>query len=73
MKTSSVTNEFMKEFSKLPHDLQLRVLDFTKALMQKGVRGEELCRFGGLIPGDELTLIADAIEDGCERVDASEW
>jgi hypothetical protein len=73
MKTPSVTNEFMKEFSKLPHDLQLRVLDYTKALILKGVKGKDLCKFEGLIPDDELSLIAQAIEDNCEKVDAGEW
>jgi hypothetical protein len=60
-------------FSKLPYDLQLRVLDYTKALLPRGVKGKNLCKFEGIIPDDDLSTMAQAIEKDCEKVDAGEW
>ncbi|MBI3583465.1 MAG: hypothetical protein HY096_05875 [Nitrospinae bacterium] len=73
-----MTNTFIKDnlinqLDKLPYDLQLRVLDFAKTLMPKGVDGKSLFRFEGSIPLDDLHLISKAIEEGCEKVDISEW
>jgi hypothetical protein len=73
-----VTTQFIKDnlidqIDKLPRDLQLRVLDFVKALTPKGVEGKSLLRFGGYIPTDDLRLMSAAIEEGCETVDGHEW
>ena len=38
-----------------------------------GARGKELLRFAGAIEADELQMIAQAIEDGCERINLNEW
>jgi len=73
MTTESIRDNLIAQIDKLPHDLQLRVLDFVKALTPKGVEGKSLLRFEGAIPADDLQLMSKAIEEGCEKVDISEW
>ena len=65
-----------KVLDSLPEDRQREVLDFARSLGQTkpaGVRWEDLRRFAGTIDKDELRQMADAIEQGCERIDANEW
>ena len=73
MTTQSVKDNLITQIDKLPHDLQVRVLDIIKALTPKGVEGKSLLRFEGSISGDDLQLMSKAIEEGCEKVDINEW
>ncbi len=73
MTTQSVKDNLITQIDKLPHDLQVRVLDIIKALTPKGVEGKSLLRFEGSISADELQLMSKAIEEGCEKVDINEW
>lgn len=73
-----MTNILLKDtliaqIDKLPYELQVRMLDFTKSLVFKGVKGEDLLRFEGAIPTDELELMSKAIEENCEKVDINGW
>ncbi|MFH0824643.1 MAG: hypothetical protein V2B18_17960 [Pseudomonadota bacterium] len=75
MDTSTV-DEVVKQLQELPQDLQRRVLEFTRALAHstpRGVPGRDLLRFAGAIAPDEVRLMSNAIEQGCEQVDAGEW
>jgi hypothetical protein len=71
--TQSVKDNLITQIDKLPHDLQVRVLDIIKALTPKGVEGKSLLRFEGFISPDDLQLMSKAIEEGCEKVDINEW
>jgi hypothetical protein len=73
MTTETIKDNLIGQINKLPHDLQLRVLEFVKALTPKWVVGKSLLRFEGFIPADDLQLMSKAIEEGCEKVDISEW
>lgn len=73
MTTAFIKDNLIDQINNLPHDLQLRVLDFVKALIPKGVEGKSLLRFEGAIPVDDLQLMTKAIEENCEKVDTSEW
>ena len=73
MTTQSVKDSLITQIDKLPHDLQVRVLDMIKALTPKGVEGKSLLRFEGSISADDLQLMSKAIEEGCEKVDINEW
>ena len=73
MTTQSVKDNLMTQIDKLPHDLQVHVLDIIKALTPKGVEGKSLLRFEGSISADDLQLMSKAIEEGCEKVDINEW
>jgi hypothetical protein len=73
MTTAFIKDNLIAQIDKLPYDLQLRVLDFAKALIPKGVEGKTLLRFEGTIPIDDLNIISKNIEKGCKKVDISEW
>jgi hypothetical protein len=73
MTTAFIKDNLIAQIDKLPYDLQLRVLDFAKALIPKGVEGKTLLRFEGTIPIDDLNIISANIEKGCKKVDISEW
>ena len=73
MKTASVKNDLVARVEKLPYDLQVRVLEFAKALMPKGVKGKNLLRFEGVISPGDLKIMSKEIEKGCEKIDSYEW
>lgn len=73
MTAASITESLIAQVEKLPYDLQLRVLDFAKTLLPKGVEGKSLLKFERTIPLNDLELMSKAIEANCEKVDTSEW
>ena len=73
MTNTSIKYKLIDQIEKLPHDLQLRVLNFAKALIPKGVEGKRLLPFAGVISEDDLQRMSDAIEENCEKVDVHEW
>ena len=69
-------HELREQLNTLSADQQRRVLEFAQSLAAappKGTPGQELLRFAGTIEADDLALIAQAIEDDCERIDHGEW
>ncbi len=73
MTSSPIKESLIAQFDKLPYDLQLRVVDFAKALIPKGVEGKRFLRFERSIPVKDLELMSETIEEGCERIDIGEW
>ncbi len=73
MTATFIKDNLIAQLDKLPYDLQLRVLDFAKTLVPKGIEGKSLLRFEGIIPADDLQRMSKAIEESCEKVDISEW
>jgi hypothetical protein len=74
--SDAVITQIVQQTENLPADLQQQVLDFVRklaALVQRGVPGEKLLRFAGMIPAEDLELMRQAIEDDCEQVDWHEW
>lgn len=66
--------ELLQQFRKLDEDQQRKVLKFTRSLTRpQGVPARSLLRFAGSIPKGDLDAMAQAIEEGCERVDPGEW
>lgn len=60
----------------LPEDLQERVLRFVASLSASRTAGESgsaLRQFSFSIDPTSARQMTKAIEEGCERVDASEW
>ncbi len=60
----------------MPQSLQRQVLEFVRSLVKAEVRGtpgQQLLRFAGSIPADDLQLMRQAIEHDCERIDVDEW
>ena len=72
----TLVDQVVDQLKNLPYEMQWRVFEFTRALavsVPHGVPGSQLVRFAGAIPLDDLQLMRQAIEEGCERVDANEW
>jgi hypothetical protein len=72
----AILSEITKKINTLPDNLQRQVLIFVDALQvssQRGVPGNKLLEFAGTISLDDLSLMGQAIESGCEQVDGSEW
>jgi hypothetical protein len=73
---TTIANQIIRELDQLPPELQRRVLDFAQALalsLPKGVPGKELLRFAGSIAPEDIAAMEQAIQAGCEKVDANEW
>jgi hypothetical protein len=73
---SPIFKEIKKKIKTLPDNLQRQVLIFVDALQvssQRGSPGKLLLDFAGTISPDDLTLMGQAIESGCEQVDSSDW
>ena len=71
-----VIEKVIEQLQTLPIEMQQRVLAFTRALAQtapQGVPGRKLLRFAGAIPLEDVRLMQEAIEQGCEQVDTYEW
>ncbi len=71
-----IVEKVIEQLKALPQELQRRVLEFTRALAEstpRGVPGRQLLRFAGAIPRDDIRLMSEAIERGCEQVDTNEW
>jgi hypothetical protein len=71
-----IIEKVIEQLRGLPQELQWRVLEFTRALAisaPRGVPGQQLLSFAGAISPDDAQLIREAIEQGCEQVDANEW
>jgi hypothetical protein len=65
-----------EEVKALAPDLQRRVLEFARALAlstPRGVPGRQLLQSAGELRPEDARLMREAIEQGCERVDAHEW
>ncbi len=72
----TIEDELREHLKRLPTEQQRQVLDFARSLscgVRQGVKGPLLKRFGGGIPKEELAIIAQAIEQGCEQVNWDEW
>ena len=73
---STLSSELNEELYKLPIVQQFQVLEFARTLAGAkvhGVKGQDLSRFAGTIESEELTIIAETIEEGCEKVTLNEW
>ncbi len=67
--------EIMSELSNLDLESQKQVMDLIKTLSTskpKGVYGEKLLSFAGVIPAEDLNEMAQAIKE-CDRVELNEW
>ncbi|MGI8565602.1 MAG: hypothetical protein ACR2LZ_03870 [Pyrinomonadaceae bacterium] len=69
-----IKKEIFTRLDMLPVEKQQQVLNFIRVIASPtGVAGKELLRFAGTIEPDDLHLITQAVENGCEQVDADEW
>lgn len=72
----SIIDEVIEQLRAMPQHSQWQVLEFARTLVKAQVRGtpgQELLRFAGSIPPDDLQLMREAIKQSCEQVDINEW
>ena len=68
---SAITQQVIRQLDQLPPELQQKVLDFAQELFLsslKGTPGKQLLRFAGVIEPDDIQMMIQAIEAGCEKV-----
>ncbi|NJL41979.1 MAG: hypothetical protein HC840_06685 [Leptolyngbyaceae cyanobacterium RM2_2_4] len=71
-----IIDEVVEQLKVMPQPLQRQVLEFVRSLIKAEVRGtpgQQLLRFAGSIPSDDLQLMCEAIEQDCEQIDVDEW
>ena len=71
-----VRDEIARQVEKLPPAMQERVLRFASSLasaLPVGESGASLRRFAGSLDSISAREMMAAIEEGCERVDPSDW
>ncbi len=76
MAENATIQQINKQLSSLPPDLQKKIYDFTVELSHsrpKGTPGKDLLQFAGTIESDDIEVMKQAIEEGCEQVNADEW
>jgi hypothetical protein len=72
----SVIDQVVEQLRSMPQPLQWEVLEFARTLISskvQGVSGQQLLRFAGTIPIEDLQLMQEAVEQNCEQVDLNEW
>jgi hypothetical protein len=72
----AIKEKILHQIEVLPHDLQKKMLDFSRSLArdyQKGADGKELLKFSGAFNKSDLKAMESAITESCERVDVNEW
>lgn len=72
----SIIDQVVEQLRSMPQPLQSQVLNFARTLVDskiRGVPGQQLLRFAGAIPSEDLQLMEEAIELGCEQVDFHDW
>jgi hypothetical protein len=68
-------SKIIEQIEYLSDEQKKKTLDYMYSLKgtdKQGVSGKNLLRFAGAIPEEELRLMEEAIESGCERVEANE-
>jgi hypothetical protein len=71
-----IIDKVIAQMKNLPQELQWRVWEFTRTLTvttPQGISGTQLLRFAGVIPREDVKVMKEAIEQGCEQVDSNEW
>ena len=71
-----IQQEIAKQVELLPPPMQEQVLRYVESLTQSapvGVRGVEMLAVAGILDPVSSREMREAIEDGCERIDCSEW
>ena len=72
----SITQEILARLHELPASQQQLVLEVVRSLAShkpQGVPAKDLLPLTGTITAEDAREMTNAIEEGCERVDANAW
>lgn len=75
MVSTAIREDLLTRLDQLPVELQRRVVDFADALVlstPKGVPARELLPLVGRLDEQSAREMIQAIEEGCERIEADE-
>ena len=73
---TSITQEIVERLHELPASQQQLVLEVVRSLASQkpqGVPAKDLLPLTGAITAEDARQMMNAIEEGCERVDANAW
>ena len=73
---ASITKEIVERIHELPAAQQQLVLEIVRSLASQrpqGVPAKDLLAFAGVLSAEDAREMVEAIEEGCERVDANAW
>ncbi len=76
MNTPIIEQELQSALHLLQPEQKLQVLDFVRNLISthlRGVAGISLLRFAGMIEEDDLAVMARAVAEGRQSINADEW
>jgi hypothetical protein len=71
-----IRDEIVARVDQLPPEMQQQVLRFVASLstsLPRGESGTVLTSFAGLLDPQSAREMVEAIEEECERINASEW
>ncbi len=75
--SAQLQEQILDQLRRLPENQQEKVLHYAQALVEGtkpiGRPGKDLLRFAGSIPAEDIERMAQAIEEGCGRVDLNKW
>lgn len=74
MADKTMDKQLLNYFHSLPSPEQTKVLKYLKSLLKKrDLSNENLLNLAGSISSEDIGLMKDAIEKGCEKIDKNEW
>lgn len=76
MSKTSIEKQILNQLQHLKESQQLQVLNFASFLATNnisGVSGKSLLKFAGSISQEDLSLMSDAIDKECRKIDINEW
>ncbi|MDE0314286.1 MAG: hypothetical protein OXM61_05245 [Candidatus Poribacteria bacterium] len=76
MKNLTTTQEIVQQLKSLSLEQQRQVLDFILELSAEPLKqypGKNLLQLVGTISKEDLEIMKQTIEEGCEQIDESEW
>lgn len=74
--SQTLQKDILDQLDKLPPEQQRKVLDFARSLSKTnpaGKAGKELLSFAGIMDAEDIKMMSQAIEEGCEQVNINEW
>jgi hypothetical protein len=72
--SQTIKQQIIDQVDRLDDSRQQQVLDFARRLTAPaGTPGRDLLHFVGSIDAADLKAMAQAIQEGCEKVDPNAW
>lgn len=76
MARAAIKQQILSDLDRLSPEQQQQAVEFVRGLARQslpGVAGRALLRFAGTLDDESTREMLEAIDEGCERVDAGGW